>query len=181
MLHAKRRYQNVQLNRVGLVKRFLFFTTILFISFGGITKVQAQAYGTASHTITVVVNTITMVSVSASSVSMTITGTGVIAGQDQMTVTNSSTSLLWGVNSSLKKITAETNLATPLFAMNLLAASPTAGTAAPEITLSATPTDLLTNIGRSLGSCILQYTGVALASQGIGTDSHTITFTIATQ
>ncbi|MBI3579412.1 MAG: hypothetical protein HY089_08415, partial [Ignavibacteriales bacterium] len=179
MLHTKYCYRNVQLNLAGLVKRFLLFTAILFIFFCGIDKTQAQTYGSASHTITVVVNTITMVSVSASSVSMTITGTGAIAGQDQMTVTNSSTSLLWGVNSSLKKITAQTNLGAPLFAMNLLAASPTAGTAAPEITLSATPTDLLTNIGRSLGSCTLQYTGVALASQGTGTDSHTITFTIA--
>lgn len=181
MPHAKHRYRNFQLRRTGFVKRFFLVTAVLFIFFGGRDNVHAQTYGSANHAITVVVNTITMVSVSSGTVSMTITGTGVLAGQDQMTATNSATSLLWGVNSSLKKITAQTNLAAPLFAMKLLAVSPTAGTAAPEITLSTIAADLLTDIGRSKGSCTLQYTGVALASQGTGTDSHTITFTVAAQ
>ncbi|MBI3585640.1 MAG: hypothetical protein HY088_00735 [Ignavibacteriales bacterium] len=181
MLHTKHCYQNLQLRRMIFLKRFFLFAIAVFFFFCGTERTYAQVYGSASHTITVVVNTITMVSVSSGTVSMTITGTGVIAGQNQMTVANSATSLLWGVNSSLKKITAQTNLVAPLFAMKLLAVSPTQGTAAPEITLSTTATDLLTNIGRSKGSCTLQYTGVALASQGTGTDSHTITFTVAAQ
>jgi hypothetical protein len=112
---------------------------------------------------------------------MLITGAGVVAGQDQMSVVDASTSLLWGVNSSTKKITVQTNLGAPLFALKLVALNPTQGTAAPEVTTSTTANDLLLDIGRSSGTCTLQYTGVALASQGTGTDSHLITFTVANQ
>jgi hypothetical protein len=47
--------------------------------------------------------------------------------------------------------------------------------------LGTAPQDLILNIGRSQGSCTLRYTVTALASKGIGTDSHTITFTVTTQ
>jgi hypothetical protein len=142
----------------------------------------AQTYGSDYHTVTVTVATITDIQVSSGSVSLTITGAGVPAGQDQMTAVDQTTNLLWGVNSATKKVTVNTNLVAPLFTMKLLALTPTSpGTAAPEVTLSTTPTDLLLNIGRSTGTCSLRYTGIALASQGMGTDTHTITFTVATQ
>ena len=142
----------------------------------------AQVYGSDFHTVTVTVATITNIQVSSGSVNLTITGAGVPAGEDQMTVVDQTTNLLWGVNSANRKVTVNTNLVSPLFMLKLLALNPTApGTAAPEVTLSTTATDLLLNIGRSTGSCVLQYTGIALASQGMGTDSHTITFTVATQ
>ena len=99
-----------------------------------------------------------------------------------MTAVDQTTTLLWGVNSANRKVTVNTNLVSPLFALKLLALNPTSpGTAAPEVTLSTTPTDFLLNIGRSTGTCSLRYTGVALASQGTGTDTHTITFTVAAQ
>ena len=142
---------------------------------------KSQTYGTASHTITVTVATITNVQVSGGAVSFTITGANAVAGQNTMSATNQATSLLWGINSSLKKITVRTNLATQLFSLELLALSPTSGTAAPQVTINNTAQDFLTNLGRTTGNCTLQYTAVALASQGTGTDSHTITFTIATQ
>ncbi|MCI0706277.1 MAG: hypothetical protein L0Y80_02165 [Ignavibacteriae bacterium] len=158
-----------------------YLLRIVLVIIGGTVPALAQTYGTDNHQVTVQVSTITMVSVDISSISMTITGAGVPAGQDQMTATNTSSKLRWGVNSSSRKITAQTNLATPLFALNLLAVSPTQGTAAAEATLSTTAQDIMLNIGRSLGECTLQYTGIALASQGTGTDSHTITFTVTTQ
>ncbi len=103
------------------------------------------------------------------------------AGIDEMTVTDRSSQLVWGINSSGKKITASTSITNPLFKLKLAALNPTKGTPAPEITLSTTPSDLLLNVGRSAGSCILSYTGVALASQGVGTDSHVVTFTVLNQ
>jgi hypothetical protein len=138
-------------------------------------------YGSDFHRVTVTVAEINQLRVNGGAVSITINGAGVPAGQDQMTATNQSTSLAWGTNGGSRKITAATNRAAPKFSLNLLAVNPTAGTAAPEVTLSTLASDLVLNVGRSLGSCQLRYTGVALASQGTGTDSHTITFTIQTQ
>ena len=138
-------------------------------------------YGSANHTVTVQVSAITVMQVSGGSVNLNISAANAIAGQDQMSAVDQSTSLLWGTNSSARKITVRSSLAAPRFTLKLLALSPSAGTPAPEGTLNSVSRDFLLNIGRSLGSCILRYTGVALASQGTGTDTHTITFTIQAQ
>jgi len=164
---------------MAVMKKYLLHILLFVLS--GASSSMAQTYATGDHTVTVQISTITMVSVSVGAISMTITGAGVPAGQDQMTATNQSSQLQWGINSSSRKITAQTNLAAPQFTLKLLALNPTQGTAAAEVILSTTAQDFMLNIGRSLGNCTLQYTGVALASQGTGTDSHTITFTVQTQ
>jgi hypothetical protein len=130
---------------------------------------------------TVTVQAITVLQVSAGIVNLSISGSNAIAGQDQMMVTDQSSSLLWGTNSSLRKITVKTNLAAPKFTLKVVSVNPTVGRATAEATLSTTATDFLINIGRSSGSGALLYTGIALASQGTGTDSHTITFTVQAQ
>ncbi|MCX6135160.1 MAG: hypothetical protein NTU47_15220 [Ignavibacteriales bacterium] len=145
--------------------------------------VQAQPYGSASRTVSVSVSTITNVAVTGN-VSLTIGLANVTAGVDLMgPVTSTATSLLWGINSSLKKISVRGVVAVPpqKYILKVLAVSPTTGTAAPEVTVSTTDTDFMTNVGRSSGTCTLQYSGYALASKGTGSDSYTITFTIATQ
>lgn len=166
---------------VSPTKRRIALSSLVILLFGFSAQMEAQVYGTSSHTVTVTVATINVVQVSSGSVSLSIIGAGVPAGQDQMTAVDQTTNLLWGVNSSTKKITVSTNLAAPTFTLNVLALNPTQGTAAPEVTLSTVATDFLLNIGRSSGTCTLRYTGIALASQGMGTDTHTITFTVATQ
>jgi hypothetical protein len=140
---------------------------------------DAQVFGTTTHTVTVQVSPITLLGVDIGSLSLQITGG--TPGRDTMTVTNSASRLLWGTNSSTRKITAGTNLAAPRFQLRLVAVSPSHGSAAAEFALSTTARDLLLNIGRSTGSCTLRYTGVALASQGSGTDTHVITFTVQSQ
>ena len=143
---------------------------------------SAQVYGTDSHDVTVTVAEFNIVQVSAGTVTLTLSAAAVTAGVDLMgPVTNSSTSLLWGFNSSLRKVTVQTDLLTPKYILKVLAVAPTQGNAAPEVTLSTTPEDFLINTGRSSGSCTIQYSGSALASVGIGTDTHNITFTIAAQ
>lgn len=134
-----------------------------------------------SHTVQVSVATITALQVSAGTVNMTISGAAVVAGQDLMTAVDQSTSLLWGVNSSNQKITVQSSLASPTYALKIEAASPTQGLSAGQVTLSSAAQDFLLNIGRSSGSCTLRYTGEALASQGVGSDAHTITFTVSNQ
>ena len=160
-----------------------FFSLGLFAFFLGVLPSSAfgQVYGTTTNRITVKVQTITIVQVIGSIVNLSVSGSNAIAGQDQMTTTDQTSTLAWGINSSLKKITVKTSLAAPKFTLQLVAVNPTVGTAASQVTLSTTANDLLLNIGRSSGTCSLLYTAVALASQGTGTDSHTITFTVVTQ
>jgi hypothetical protein len=166
-----RRFIEAQLLPGALCLAFLFLAG----------NARAQVYGTSVHAVTVQVSVITAVQVTGGSVSLNIGNASVVAGQDQMSVADQSTSLLWGTNSSARKVSVSTNLAVPKYTLKLLALNPTAGTASAEVTLSASPHDLLINIGRSTGSCTLRYTGVALASQGTGSDVHVVTFTVASQ
>ena len=142
---------------------------------------RSMAQPSARHNVTVQVNAITAVQVTSGTVNLNITNAVVVAGQDEMTVTDQSTNLLWGVNSSGRKVTVSTNLASPRYTLKILAMNPTQGMAAPEVTLSSAPQDLLLGIGRSSGTCTLRYTGTALASQGTGNDIHVITFTVQAQ
>ena len=144
-------------------------------------KAPAQTFGTDRHTITVHVSPITVVKVVGGPVNLSLTNASFVAGQDQMTITDQTTGLAWGTNSSARKISVSTNLATPRFTLKIVALNPTRGTAAPEVTLGTVANDLLLDIGRTSGTCTLMYTGIALASEGAGTDTHTITFTVQTQ
>lgn len=154
---------------------------IMILALGVQYDSRAQTIGSDFHKVTVKVSTITAVQVSAGTLNMNITGASVVAGQDAMVLTDQTTSLLWGMNSSLRKVTVNTNLAAPKYTLQLLAVNPTVGTAASQVTLSTTAADFLLNLGKSSGNCLLKYTATALASQGTGSDVHTITFTIAVQ
>lgn len=173
--NAENHVPSERLKRQGLM------AAVVSVMLFGFDNAFSQVFGTSSHTVTVIVAEINNIQLTLGSVDLTITGSEAIAGQDQMTVTDQSSSLLWGLNSSQKKITVQTNLASQLFSLKVEALTPTQGTAAPEATLSTTAADILLNIGRSSGSCLLKYTGIALASQGTGTDAHTVTFTVQAQ
>jgi hypothetical protein len=144
-------------------------------------EASAQIFGGDTQTISVQVSPITVLTIQGSTVAVNITDANLTAGVDAMTVQDETSRLLWGTNSGARKITAQTSLGTPLFQLRLVALSPSRGTPGPELLLGTAPRDLLLNIGRSQGSCTLRYTGTALASQGVGTDNHTITFTVTTQ
>lgn len=136
---------------------------------------------TDAHTVTVQVDPINLLTVNVSSVDLVVDGGFAVPGQDQMIISDQSTTLLWGVNSSAQKITVNTSLAAPLFVLRVAALAPSPGTPAPEATLSTAASDLILDIGRSSGTCQVRYTGEALASQGTGTDTHVITFTVVAQ
>lgn len=152
----------------------LFFVLSSCLSFG-------QTYGTDSHTVTVTVATINNIQISGGAINLSLTGADAVAGVDLMTVTDQTSVFLWGINSSLRKVTAQTDLISPQFTLKVVAVNPTQGTASAEFTLSTTAQDFLINLGRSTGNCSIRYTGEVLASQGTGTDAHTITFTIQNQ
>jgi hypothetical protein len=170
-----------RIRRPSVLKKNLTFVALFLILAAHPKWAVAQTY-TDFHNVTVTVATVNIILITGGNVSLTLGAGAVTAGVDLMgPVTNTSTTLLWGFNSSLRKVTVQTSLAAPKYILKILAVAPTQGTASPEVTLSTTAVDFLINTGRSSGSCTLQYSGYALASVGTGTDSHIITFTVAVQ
>ncbi|MBU0690937.1 hypothetical protein KKC97_09235 [bacterium] len=90
----------------------------------------------------------------------------------------------WPGTSATKKITVQTNLASPNFTLKVQALNITAatGTSAGEVTLTTISVDLISSIpamtSPDVGTCDLRYTATATASDGINVDTHTITYTI---
>ncbi len=144
-------------------------------------SLDASAQSTDNQTVTIQVAEISVIDVTVSSLNLDVLAGDILVGRDLMTITDQSSSLLWGTNGGSRKITAGTSLASPKFELRLFASNSSRGTPSPEFALSTIPQDLLLDIGRSLGSCVLRYTGIAYASQGTGTDIHTISFTIVAQ
>ncbi len=158
---------------------FLAFLLYIFLGFWGRAQVSRR------HNVTVNVNALTYITINPASVTLSITDAQAVAGVDAMTVTNENSYLYWATNSSNRKVTVATDLGSPLYTLKIYAAnvvsvdpSPGSAVAASELTLSRTVQDFILNIGRSMGYCTLRYTGTALASTGVGTDIHHITFTV---
>lgn len=81
-----------------------------------------------------------------------------------------------------QKITVSTDLASPSFVLTIEAVNACDGDSTGEVTLDATAQDLLTNVcATDWAFCDLRFTATAAASDGVGTDSHTVTYTITDQ
>lgn len=168
-------------SRNNAVRRFAQPILLCVLACAGVVPAEAQVFGLDRHTVTIQVVPITDVQIVGGGVTLDINNATAVAGQDKMTITDQSSSIRWATNSANRKITVATDLAVPIFTLRVQAIGPSQGVAAPEVTLTTTATDLLLNIGRSMGTAGLRYTGIAYASQGTGTDSHVVTFTIQTQ
>jgi len=141
----------------------------------------AMAGNTDSHSVTVQVNAINEINVAAGespAPEIILIISTAIAGSDPTEVTDTSCTLLWTTNQASKKITVVTNQASPKFTLKVLATGVTGGTAAAEVTLSTTAANFVTGIATAIGVCTLEYTASAMAAQGIGSDVHTVTYTI---
>jgi len=155
--------------------------SVLVLLLAFLDQAAFSQFASDNHTVTVSVPPLTLLQINGGTVSLDITSAQAVAGQDQMTLSNNGTQMLWGTNSSAQKITAVTDLAAPLFTLQVEATAASQGTSPGPVTLTTTAGDLLLNIGRTSGSCTIVYTSIVLASLGTGTESHTITFTIQTQ
>jgi hypothetical protein len=165
-----------KLPRTASLVLCIAFLNVLFCS-------PATLIAQASHTARVTVPQLAVVGVSSGVVSLAITGAGVVAGVDPMTVTNQSTTLSWGANTATAKIAVKTSLAVQKYTLQVQATSITGipsstGISSPVVTLTTTSMDFMTGIGLKRGTCSLLYTGIADAADGVGSDSHTVTFTI---
>jgi hypothetical protein len=142
----------------------------------GLTASAATAAQTANHTVTVQVNAINELALTGGNVTLTISTA--TAGQQPDSATNSTCTLAWTTNQANRKITVATNLASPLFTLQVLAQSVSGGTAAPQVTLSTTAADFVTGVSKTVGTCTLGYTASATAAQGTGSDVHIVTYTL---
>jgi len=157
------------------------FTVILSLIL--IFPVLALASDTDSHTVTVQVLEINEIDVDND---LILTIDSATAGDEPDDAMDSTTcDLCWTTNATTtKKITVDTSLLSPTYtlkvvAINITGVGTAVGTAAAEVTLSTTgPNDFITSISQTTGICDLQYTASATAAQGIGSDVHTVTYTI---
>jgi hypothetical protein len=132
------------------------------------------------HAVTVQVTAINELAVNGGNVTLTIDSA--TAGSEPDAVADATTcDLLWTTNEATRKITVETDLAAPNFALFVIAQNVSGGTAAPQVTVSTTAGDLVTGISETVGWCDLAFAAYATAAQGTGSDVHTIVYTITAE
>lgn len=148
--------------------------SVLLLSFA--LAPAAFAASTDSHTVTVTVSAINEVAISGGNLTLTIDSA--LPGGAPAPVTDTSASLDWTTNEATKKITVATDLAAPIYALTVEATGASGGTAAGVVTLSNVATDFVTDISNTSGACGLTYTATAEASDAVGTEVNTVTYTI---
>lgn len=94
---------------------------------------------------------------------------------------NEDGNLIWITNGENKKITVASNNAAPRFLVKVSALdiNGSSGVAAPEVPLNDNTTkDFVVGVSRSWGKCKIRFVASAKVSDGIGTDTHVVTYTI---
>jgi hypothetical protein len=133
-----------------------------------------------SQTLTLQVFETNRIDVSQRAVTMVINQASLETGNPVESV-NEDGNLTWITNGDNKKITVASNNATPRFLVKVHALDiiGSTGTAAPEITLNDNTTrDLVMGVTRSYGKCKIRFVASAKVSDGIGTETHVISYTI---
>jgi hypothetical protein len=133
-----------------------------------------------SQTLTLQVFETNRIDVSQRAVTMVINQASLETGNPVEAV-NEDGNLTWITNGDNKKITVASNNAAPRFLVKVHALDITGstGTAAPEITLNDNTTrDLVMGVTRSYGTCKIRFVASAKVSDGIGTETHVISYTI---
>jgi hypothetical protein len=151
----------------------IFFFGILFLGMVG----YVMASNTDNHTVTVQVNAINEVAISGGNITLTI-NTATAGSEPDDATDNTTCDLLWTTNQASKKITVATDQGSPTFTLKVVAQNVSGGTAASEVTLSTTATDFVTGVATTTGNCDLSYTASATASDGTGSEVHTVTYTL---
>jgi hypothetical protein len=113
----------------------------------------------------------------------TLNVTTAVAGADPTPVINTSSRLRYRAQAKVCRITVQTSCPSQKFTLTVLATGVVRGVAAPAVTLQngVAATNFITSIptGWSGTTTItLRYTASPLFSQGTGTDTHTVTYTI---
>jgi len=129
-----------------------------------------------AHQVTVTVTAINELAVSGGDITLTISSA--TPGSDPTDATDNTCGLDWTTNEASKKITVESDQASPTFTLKVQASSVTGGSGTAQVTITNAAQDFVTGVATTTGSCTLDYTASATAAQGTGSDVHTITYTI---
>ena len=143
----------------------------------------ASAFGqeaTTNQTLTLQVFETNRIDINQRAVTMVIDQASLETGAP-IEATNEDGSLFWITNGENKKITVASNNAAPRFLVkvNALDVSGSSGVAAPEVNLNDNTTkDFVVGVSRSWGKCKIRFVASARVSDGVGTETHLITYTI---
>jgi len=142
-------------------------------------QLEAQESST-EQTLTLQVLEINKIGISKNAITMVIDQASLETGLPTPAV-NEDGMLVWITNGDNKKITVASNNPMPRFVVKMVALDipSEAGTPAPEVVLSDNTTkDLVVGISKASGKCKIKLTASAQISDGIGTETHIITYTI---
>ena len=113
---------------------------------------------------------------------VTLTINSAVAGSDPTDASDATAGLTWDSDEGSKKITVVSDLGSPSFTLRVKATGLTDGTSAGQVTVINSAQDFVTGIPVTVsGGCTLSYTASATATQGTGSDAHTITYTIMSE
>lgn len=131
-----------------------------------------------NHTVTVQVAAINEIAITGGNITLTI-NTATAGSEPDEKVDNSTCDLLWTTTETSKKITVATDQVSPTFDLRVKPKFVTGGTGIlGEVSLTTSAQDFVTDVATTTGSCDIQYKAVATASDGTGSEVHTVTYTL---
>ncbi len=155
----------------------LFLALAVLALFAG----SAFAGDSDTQSVTVTVNAINEMDVAGGSVTLTIDAA--VAGSNPTDpADNSSTHLDWTSNETGKKITVASDKDSPLYTLKVVGSVTEGdGSASAQRTLDVAngAMDFITGVDTETGAATLTYSASATAAAGVGSDVHTVTYTIA--
>lgn len=149
------------------------------LGFFSVTSASGQD-ASANQTLTLQVFEANKIDISQRALTLVINQASLETGNPVEAV-NEDGNLVWLTNGENKKITVATNNAVPRFLVKVHALDITgsSGVAAPEIILSDNTTrDLVVGVTRSWGKCKIRFVASSRVSDGVGTETHLISYTI---
>jgi hypothetical protein len=164
-----RKYQHIA-SRVSV----LGFLTLLMM---------ASAFGqdaSTSQTVTLQVFETNKIDISQRALTLVINQASLETGAP-IEAANEDGNLIWITNGENKKITVASNNAAPRFLVKVSAldVAGTSGVPAPEVPLNDNTTkDFVVGVSRTWGKCKIRFVASAKVSDGIGVDTHVVTYTI---
>jgi hypothetical protein len=145
-----------------------------------LTSAVAQEEANTSQILTLQVVETNRIDISQKSLTLVINQASLESGAPTEAV-NEEGMLVWLTNGENKKVTVASNNPSPRFLVKMRALDITggSGTAAADAILNDNTTkDLITGISKSFGKSKVHMAASARVSDGIGTESYTITYTI---
>lgn len=135
-----------------------------------------------SHQVTVNVKELAALEHIGGDLTLTLDTLDALDASKFVAVSDSSTQLAWSTNGKDRKVTVSSDVASPRFGLTVEAASLSGGgSAAPApVVLDAAlgAQDLITGISAESAGCNLTYTASADVADGVGSEVHTVTYTL---